>query len=148
MQALMGYMGQSALRMSLKDDRLFNTTDAIEPVPEEMTESIARFVCLREGLRELAYSNRLNANEKMKRYYDRRVRKTAFEVGELVYLFNPSFITGFGRKLTPRWIGPYEVVWAGTKGAYGVRTGRHHYGTKDGVETVSGDMLKKHVKRG
>ncbi|KAG0230967.1 hypothetical protein BGX31_005679 [Mortierella sp. GBA43] len=146
-QVLMGYVGQSALRRLFKDDILFSTTGASETATIDMAESVARFVCLREAVREMAYSNRLRANEKMKRYYDRRVRRTDFQVGELVYLFNLIFISGFGRKLAPRWLGPYEVVWAGSKGAFGIRTGRTHYGVKDSVETISGDMLKKFVAR-
>jgi hypothetical protein len=57
-------------------------------------------------------------------------------------MFNTAFITGFGRKLVPRWNGPFEIVWIGYTGAYGVKTGRTHFGVKDGVEMLSGDMLK------
>jgi hypothetical protein len=89
----------------------------------------------------------MNASEKAKRYYDRRVKVVKFEKGERVWVFNLAFVTGFGKKLTPRWLGPFEVVWVGRTGAYGVRTGRTHYGTKGGVETLSGDMLKKMVER-
>jgi hypothetical protein len=146
-EALMGFVGRSALRQSFSDDRLFMTTGGIEPVHEELEGAMARFVCRREGLRELAYENRMNASEKAKRYYDRRVKVVKFEKGERVWVFNLAFVTGFGKKLTPRWLGPFEVVWVGRTGAYGVRTGRTHYGTKGGVETMSGDMLKKLVER-
>ncbi|KAF9091833.1 hypothetical protein BGX29_010737, partial [Mortierella sp. GBA35] len=70
----------------------------------------------------------------MKRYYDKSIKVVRFEIGEMVYVFNLTFVSGFN---------PFEVVWAGRTGAYGVRTGRTHYGTKDGVEALSGDMLKK-----
>ncbi|KAG0281258.1 hypothetical protein BGZ97_009301, partial [Linnemannia gamsii] len=69
------------------------------------------------GLREYGYQNRMAANEKIKRYYDQSFRVIRFSKGELVYVFNLAFVSGFGRKLTPRWLGPFEVVWVGGTGA-------------------------------
>ncbi|KAG0198012.1 hypothetical protein BGX28_008501, partial [Mortierella sp. GBA30] len=108
--ALMGYVGQSALRKAFRDDVLFSTTEDIELEEMMLEGNMARFTCNRESIREQAYQNRLSANDRMKRYYDRKVRMQKFEKGELVYVFNTAFVSGFRRKLKPRWLGPYEVV--------------------------------------
>jgi len=144
-EALMGYVGQSAMKRHV--DNRWNPVDKSGEPPTEEQEVIARFVCQREGIREMAYQNRMQSNDKMKRYYDSKVRSRTFTVGDSVYVFNLKFVSGFGHKLEPRWLGPYPVVWAGKKGSYGVRTNRRHYGTSDGVEKLNGDMLKKEVVR-
>lgn len=82
LKAPMGFMGQSAIRKSFKDDKLFGTTGNIQAIPAPVEGELARLICRRESLREFAYKNRMVANEKMKRYYDKSIRVKKFKQGE------------------------------------------------------------------
>ncbi|KAG0247985.1 hypothetical protein BG011_000660, partial [Mortierella polycephala] len=68
----MGYVGQKALRRSFKNDVLVTTTDAIEPVEADVDGDVARYMCARECIREQAYLDRLEANDKMKCCYGKK----------------------------------------------------------------------------
>ncbi|GJJ78811.1 hypothetical protein EMPS_11170 [Entomortierella parvispora] len=141
MQALMGYIGQSALSRHLAQQ-----WQEAAPIAEQLTEDrevMARFACQREGIQEQAYLNRLKANEWTKRYCDLNVRPASFEVGEQVWVYNLSITSGFGRQWTPRWLGPFKVAWVGKAGSYGVRTGGPNYDIINGVEKLNRDMLKR-----
>jgi len=49
MEALMGYVGQTAVRRSIEDDLFHMSSRFITPVTIEMSGSMARFVCLRKS---------------------------------------------------------------------------------------------------
>ncbi|GKE55920.1 reverse transcriptase domain-containing protein, partial [Tanacetum coccineum] len=73
---------------------------------------------LLEERREQAAIREAKSKEKMKRYYNSKVRSTSFKPGDLVYRNNnPSREKDTG-KLGPKWEWPYEVTEALGKGAY------------------------------
>lgn len=55
---------------------------------------------------EISRKNLLASKHISKRYYDRNCRDIVFEVGDLVFLENEAR----KNKLSPHWLGPYEVV--------------------------------------
>ncbi|GKE51696.1 reverse transcriptase domain-containing protein, partial [Tanacetum coccineum] len=60
---------------------------------------------------------------KMEKYYNARVRNTAFRPGDFVYRNNEASNAKNSRNLGPKWEGPYEVVEALGRGAYKLRHG-------------------------
>ncbi|GJU74797.1 reverse transcriptase domain-containing protein [Tanacetum coccineum] len=59
---------------------------------------------------------------KMTKYYNARVRGVAFRPGDFVYRSNDASHAAAGRKLGPKWEGPYEVTETLGDGAYKLRT--------------------------
>jgi hypothetical protein len=60
-------------------------------------------------MRLKAYENASIYKERIKRWYDKRLKKKEFEEGEKVLLYNSRFKT-FGKgKLQSKWDGPYIV---------------------------------------
>ena len=62
-----------------------------------------------EDLRNEAYDNAKIYKDKTKKWYDQRILRREFKVGELVLLYN-SRLRLFLGKLKSRWSGPYIVV--------------------------------------
>ena len=54
--------------------------------------------------------------EKVKRWHDKRIQKSEFNVGDYVLLFN-SRLRFFARKLLSKWEGPYVIEEAYRSGA-------------------------------
>ncbi|GKE08203.1 reverse transcriptase domain-containing protein [Tanacetum coccineum] len=75
-----------------------------------------------EERRERAVILEAQAKLKMKRYYDARVKNVAFRLGDFVYRSNDASHAVEGRKLGPKWEGPYEVLDALGDGAYKLRS--------------------------
>jgi hypothetical protein len=67
---------------------------------------------LRTGLR-LAFQQASSRNKftaaKQKERYDKRARKSDFDIGDLVYVNRSEPSEGLTPKLQPRWMGPYLV---------------------------------------
>jgi hypothetical protein len=62
-----------------------------------------------EEMRLKAYENASIYKERIKRWYDKRLKKKEFKEGDKVLLYNSSFKT-FGKgKLQSKWDGPYIV---------------------------------------
>jgi hypothetical protein len=62
-----------------------------------------------EELRLKAYENASIYKERIKRWYDKRLKKKEFKEGDKVLLYNSRFKT-FGKgKLQSKWDGPYVV---------------------------------------
>jgi hypothetical protein len=59
---------------------------------------------------EVARKHILLASDSQKRVYDHRLMQTAFDVGDLVWLYNTQVKTGLSAKLSRRWTGPYTVT--------------------------------------
>nr|GEV66209.1 hypothetical protein [Tanacetum cinerariifolium] len=81
-----------------------------------------------EERREKAMVREAKSKAKMEKYYNARVRNTAFRPGEFVYRSNEVSNAKNSEKLGPKWEGPYEVVEAIRRGAYKHRN-------------ISGDIL-------
>nr|GEU32707.1 reverse transcriptase domain-containing protein [Tanacetum cinerariifolium] len=73
---------------------------------------------LLEERRELAAMSEAKSKSKMMKYYNFRVRGTAFKPGDFVYRSNDASHAVAGGKLGPKWEGPYEVTDALGNGAY------------------------------
>ncbi|GKA71202.1 reverse transcriptase domain-containing protein [Tanacetum coccineum] len=71
--------------------------------------------------REKSASQEKKSKAKMEKYYNAKVRSTTFKPGDFVYRSNEASHNKEGRKLGPKWEGPYEVVEALGKGAYKIR---------------------------
>nr|GEX91209.1 reverse transcriptase domain-containing protein [Tanacetum cinerariifolium] len=77
---------------------------------------------LLKGLRECATIREAKAKLKMTKYNNARVHGVTFRPGDFVYHSNdPSHVVE-GRKLGPKWEGPYEVTKALGDGAYKLRS--------------------------
>jgi hypothetical protein len=59
---------------------------------------------------EVARQKLLDSKEKTKAYYDRDSETLEFQVGQKVLLFDETVRRGRSRKLSPQYIGPYEVL--------------------------------------
>jgi hypothetical protein len=83
-----------------------DTSEIVLLGPEMITESIKQVQTIQEKLR--------TAQDRQKKYADRRRRALEFEVGDKVFLkITPvKGIKRFGKKgkLSPRYIGPYEIL--------------------------------------
>nr|GEU38569.1 reverse transcriptase domain-containing protein [Tanacetum cinerariifolium] len=70
-----------------------------------------------EEKREMAVVREARSKAKMEKYYNARVRSTAFRPGDFVYRSNEASNAKNSGKLGPKWEGPYEVVKALRRGA-------------------------------
>nr|GEY44923.1 reverse transcriptase domain-containing protein [Tanacetum cinerariifolium] len=73
---------------------------------------------LLEGRRECATIRESKAKLKMPKYYNARVRGVTFRPGDFVYHRNDASYVVEGKKLGPKWEGPYEEIEALGDGAY------------------------------
>jgi hypothetical protein len=60
-------------------------------------------------MRLKAYENASIYKERIKRWYDKRLKKKEFKEGDKVLLYNSRFKTFGKRKLQSKWDGPYIV---------------------------------------
>ncbi|XP_076953884.1 uncharacterized protein LOC143628099 [Bidens hawaiensis] len=73
---------------------------------------------LAEERREEAARREVEYKKKIGRYYNARVREVRFKKGVWALRENEASIKEDQGKLWPKWEGPYQVIWAGDKGAY------------------------------
>jgi hypothetical protein len=93
-----------------------------------------------ESLRDEVIRIKNLKSQEMKARYDKKVHERNFKVGDEVLLYNSSLLKQWSRKLEERWLGPYEVSWKGTLGAYAIMVGGKS-------KLVSGDQLKHYFRR-
>ena len=74
-----------------------------------------------EELRNEAYDNARIHKDKTKKWYDQKIMRKEFKVGERVLLYN-SRLKLFLGKLNSRWSGPYIVVAVTPFGAVTLKT--------------------------
>ncbi|XP_076928238.1 uncharacterized protein LOC143592133 [Bidens hawaiensis] len=67
---------------------------------------------------EEAARREVEYKKKFERYYNARVREVKFKKRNLVLRENEASRKEDHGKLGPKWEGPYQVIWAGEKGAY------------------------------
>jgi hypothetical protein len=60
------------------------------------------YKCVREANKK--------AHQNNKRLYDRKAKFRKFEIGDLVYLYNPTMKCGLSKKFRKSWSGPYQVT--------------------------------------
>nr|GEX90175.1 reverse transcriptase domain-containing protein [Tanacetum cinerariifolium] len=77
---------------------------------------------LLEGRRKCATIREAKAKLKMTKYNNARVRGVTFRPGDFVYHSNDAIHVMEGKKLGPKWEGPYEVIEALGDGAYKLRS--------------------------
>lgn len=60
--------------------------------------------------RDMAHKNLINAKEKSKENYDKKVNVRIFSVGDKILLYDESVRRGKSKKLGQKWIGPYIII--------------------------------------
>jgi hypothetical protein len=63
-----------------------------------------------------AYENASICKERIKRWYDKRLKKKEFKEGDKVLIYNSWFKTIGKGKLQSKWDGPYIVHWVLSNG--------------------------------
>ncbi|GJU33393.1 hypothetical protein Tco_1176982 [Tanacetum coccineum] len=89
----------------------------------EHDEGLLLSLDILEERREKAATREGKSKAKIEKYYNAKVRSTAFHPGDFVYRSNEASHAKESGKLGPKWEGPYEVVEALGKGAYKLRNG-------------------------
>jgi len=64
---------------------------------------------LRSAFRSVKWANR-KSHQKNKKYHDRRAKHREFEVGDLVYLYQPTRRPGLSAKFFYPWTGPHQIT--------------------------------------
>lgn len=59
---------------------------------------------------EIAKQNLIKSKNINKNYYDKKANKVKFKVGDKVLLINQQTKINKSKKLTPNYIGPYEIL--------------------------------------
>src|SRR6266496_1839599 len=99
--------------------------------------------------RTQAYENAKLFKEKVKRWYDKRIQKREFKVGEYVLLYNSCFSFFAGKNLS-KWEGPYVIEEVYRSGAIKINNAEEHYisGTPINVESNIIQTLsqEEHIK--
>ncbi|XP_076952840.1 uncharacterized protein LOC143626737 [Bidens hawaiensis] len=93
-------------------------TDRMRLTGEENEDDLRLNLNFTEERREAAARREVEYKKAMEKYYNSRVREVKFKVGDLVLWENETGRQQGQGKLGPRWEGPYQVIWAGDKGAY------------------------------
>lgn len=75
-----------------------------------------------------------------KKLYDKKVKQRDFDAGDRILVFDGPMLKSYGRKLRPRWVGPFTVIDVGDKGVVRYNNGKE-------VKTVSVDYIKKYHDR-
>jgi hypothetical protein len=94
---------------------------------------------LLDGGRNEAYESARFFKEKVRFWYDKKIKRKEFKVGDQVLLFNPHFKFNAG-KLMSKWQGPLviqEVYRSGAIRLHGNVRGKHH--------VVNGQRLKHYL---
>nr|GEV34513.1 reverse transcriptase domain-containing protein [Tanacetum cinerariifolium] len=95
-------------------------TVAVEVIHND--EELRLNLDLLEERRERAAIREAEAKLKMTKYYNARVRGVTFRPCDFVYRSNNASYAVDGKKLGPKWEGPYEVAEALGDGAYKLRS--------------------------
>jgi hypothetical protein len=86
---------------------------------QEVNDADLRFnLNMLQERREWAAIKEDKYKKRMEKYYNTRVRKVAFQVGDLVLRENKASNQEPKGKLGLKWEGPYIVVWSNGKGTY------------------------------
>jgi len=141
-ETLMGYTAQTASKLKhnliSKQELSHKLASISNPNPDVTTQERLRIL---ETFRDEVIRVRDFNQDKIKHRYDSKIRSKAFTVGQEVLMYDSSLLKQWSRKLDERWLGPFQVKWVGSKGAYSI-------GSEDGTERlVSGDQLKLYHRR-
>jgi hypothetical protein len=96
-----------------------------------------------EEMRLKAYENASIYKERIKRWYDKRLKKKEFKEGDKVLLYNSRFKTFGKEKLQSKWDGPYVVHSVLSNGAVTVDAKRE----PSAKHTASRTKLDSHAQR-
>lgn len=59
---------------------------------------------------KIARENLIELKNKSKTYYDNKIRTHNYRIGDFVYIENKTTTSGLNKKLSPNFIGPFEIV--------------------------------------
>ena len=105
-------------------------------------------------IHEIARENLEKSFDRQKRLYDHHANAHSYNVGDSVFLFDPTKKKGISPKLQSRWVGPYLVVGKLSDLLYKIqlrpqskikivhhdRLKLEHGGSQGGVETTDGNV--------
>ena len=63
-----------------------------------------------QSAHEVARQTLISSKEKSKEYYDKGSEPFEFQIGQRVLLFDETVRRGRSKKLSPQYVGPYEVL--------------------------------------
>jgi hypothetical protein len=63
-----------------------------------------------QSAHEVASKNLISSNEKSKEYYNKGSETFEIQIGQKVLFFDETVRSGRSKKLSPQYIGPYEVL--------------------------------------
>lgn len=105
-----------------------------EELIEQMCQSFLRLNIRREG----AAKNIKESQKSLKKYHDKKIKRTDIKVGDNVLVHNTRKTTRKGEKLSKNWNGPYVVENVLGKGTYSLSGLKH---------AINGNRLKLYVTR-
>lgn len=73
---------------------------------------------------KIARENIIQSKETSKRYYDHKLNPHKYKVNDLVYILNKQNIPNLNKKLSPNYIGPFEIVKVFQNNTVQVKKGR------------------------
>ncbi len=117
----------------------------LDPLPEESVNEHNYVQVLRERM-ETAYEwVRLKLSrslERQRRNYDKVVKEETFNVGEQVWVYQPTAVGLPSRALNPKWRGPHRVIKQLPAGLYVIMFGPHGQ-----EKVIHGNRLRKYHNR-
>ena len=97
-----------------REPRLPIDVKYLPPAADDLSTSVLdyrkRVVEKVELAQNLASENLQRAQQKMKDYYDQKIKEPVFEVGQRVWVYTPRTRKGLSKKLMHNWLGPYRIV--------------------------------------
>ncbi|MCG7879418.1 MAG: hypothetical protein N0C90_24270 [Candidatus Thiodiazotropha endolucinida] len=79
-----------------------------------------------QNVHELARTSLLEASQKQKRLYDRRISKHQYKNGDAVWLRVYARPKGLSKKLQLRWEGPFKIISQISDLTYKIKRGQKH----------------------
>ena len=82
--------------------------------------------------RTVAEQNILRHQEQNKMFHDRKAVEPSYEMGDLVWLYDPRVPVGYSRKIRAQWVGPFNICEIGPNCTYRLR----HANTREISKTL------------
>lgn len=78
--------------------------------PSAHAEYITNLISRLDRVHTVAADQMVVVRERQKRNYDLRINENKYEIGSLVWIYDPTSKKGLSKKLQNPWVGPYQVV--------------------------------------
>jgi hypothetical protein len=86
--------------------------DTVLPAVTDLTDHqmLSEYILKLHKAREVASSNMLLAQDKMKKQYDKKASDLKYSIGDYVYCYFPDILVGGSRKFCKTFSGPYILI--------------------------------------